>query len=239
MALPPQRTWTTIAEEAELPLHSHAYQILQGHQDEEWETTMRPFTRLVEATQNPNYDAEEAMFEFADSLERPLFLIVKESRFEVIHGMRWCTPIHGLGARLSWLLGDRQLIAGQVVPPRLIIKSQGRNTQSDLFARIATNTASLDDIFLAFQADPTVALHDPEPVYTISSWAVLPVPRQFVCLFMKGLSLIEGFVLGCELLHLTPDRFAEEKELWAGFLRSAVTRRAVGDDTSALSTRWT
>jgi hypothetical protein len=97
MALPLQRTWTTIAEEAELPLHSHAYQIFQGHQDEDWETTMRPFTRLVEAAQNPNYDAEEAMFEFADSLERPLFLIVKESRFQVIHGMRQCTPIHRLG----------------------------------------------------------------------------------------------------------------------------------------------
>jgi hypothetical protein len=56
---------------------------------------------------------------------------------------------------------------------------------------------------------------------------------------MKGLSLIEGFVLGCELLHLIPDRFADEKELWAGFLRSAVMRRAVGDDMSVLGTRWT
>jgi hypothetical protein len=239
MALPPQRTWFTLAEEAELPLHSHAYQIFQGHQNEEWDMTMRPFTDLVEAARNPNYDTEEAMFEFANSLERPLFLVVKESRFEVIHGMRRCTPIHGLGARLSWLLGDRQVIAGQVVPPGLIIKSQGWNTQSDLFARTATNAASLDDILLAFQADPTVALHDPEPIHTISSWTVLPVPGRFACLFMKGLSLIEGFVLGCELLHLIPDRFAGEKELWARFLRSAVTRRAVGDDTSALSTGWT
>jgi hypothetical protein len=57
-------------------------------------------------------------------------------------------------------------------------------------------------------------------------------------MFLKGLSLIEGFVLGCELLHLTPDRFAEEKELWAGFLRSAITKRAVGDATSALDTVW-
>jgi hypothetical protein len=101
MALPPQRTWTTLAEEAELPLHSHAYQIFQGHQDEDWETTMRPFTRLVAAAHNPNYDTEEAIIEFADLLEHPLFLIVKESRFQVIHGMRRCTPIHGLGARLS------------------------------------------------------------------------------------------------------------------------------------------
>jgi hypothetical protein len=83
-----------------------------------------------------------------------------------------------------------------------------------------------------------VALHDPEPVHTISSWAVLPIPGRFACLFMKGLSLIEGFVLGCKLLHLTPDRFAEEKELWVGFFRSAVTRRTVGDDTSALTTAW-
>jgi hypothetical protein len=67
---------------------------------------------------------------------------------------------------------------------------------------------------------------------------VLPVPAKFACLFLKGLSLIEGFVLGCELLHLTPDRFAEEKELWAGYLRSAVTKRAIGDATSALGTVW-
>jgi hypothetical protein len=240
MELPLQRTWTTLVEEAELPLHSHAYQIFQQHQEEEWEVTMHPFTRLVEAARNPNYDTEEAMFEFADSLEHPLFLVVKDTKFQVIHGMRRCTPIHGLGARLSWLLGDRQLIAGQVVPPPpgLIIKAQGQNTQSDLFARIATNAAPLDAILLAFQADPTVALHDLEPAHTISSWAVLPIPGRFTCLFMKGLPLIEGFVLGCKLLHLTPDRFAEEKELWAGFLRSAVTRRTVGDDTSALTTVW-
>jgi hypothetical protein len=234
MELQPQRTWTTLVEEAELPLHSHAFQIFQQHQEEEWEVTMRPFTRLVEAARNPNYNAEEIMFEFADSLEHPFFLVVKDTKFQVIHGMRQCTPIHGLGARLSWLLGDRQLIAGQVVPPGLIIKAQGQNIQSDLFARIATNAVPLDAILLAFQADPTVALHDPEPAHTISSWAVLPIPGRFACLFMKGLSLIEGFVLGCKLLHLTPDRFAEEKELWAGFLRSAVTRRTVGEDTSAL-----
>jgi hypothetical protein len=64
------------------------------------------------------------------------------------------------------------------------------------------------------------------------------VPAKFACLFLKGLSLIEGFVLGCELLHLTLDRFAEEKELWAGFLWSAVTKRAAGDATSALDTVW-
>jgi hypothetical protein len=115
---------------------------------------MHPFTRLVEAVWNPNYDAEEAMFKFADLVERPLFLVVKEYRFQVIHGLHQCTPIHGLGARLSWLLGDLQLLARQVVPLGLIIKAQGRNTQSDLFAHIATNAASLDNILLAFQANP-------------------------------------------------------------------------------------
>jgi hypothetical protein len=96
--VPPLRTWSTLAAEAELPLHSYAYQMFQAHHDEEWEAMMLPFTRLVEADKNPNYDAEEAMFEFADSMERPLFLVVKDSRFEVIYGMRRCTPMHGLGA---------------------------------------------------------------------------------------------------------------------------------------------
>jgi hypothetical protein len=81
MELPPQRTWTTLVEEAELPLLSHAYQIFQQNQEEEWEVTMGPFTRLVEAARNPNYDAEEVMFEFADSLEHPLFWVVKDTKF--------------------------------------------------------------------------------------------------------------------------------------------------------------
>jgi hypothetical protein len=117
-AVPPLRTWFTLAAEAELPLHSYAYHLFREHQDEDWEATMLPFTRLVEADKNPNYDAEEAMFEFADSLERSLFLVVKDSRFEVIYGMRRCTPIHGLGARVAWLMGDRQLVAGSVIPPQ-------------------------------------------------------------------------------------------------------------------------
>jgi hypothetical protein len=236
--LPPERTWQTLAEEAALADHSYAHQIYLNHRDEEWDATLLPWTRLAAAEQNPNYDAEEAMFEFADSLERPMFLIVKDSRFELIHGLRRCTPIHGLGGRLSWLLGDRQLIAGSIVPPMLVIKSQGRNTQSDLFARIATNAPTMGVVLAAFQADPMMTLHDPEPHHTISSWAVLPIPEKFACLFMKGLSLTEGFRLGCELLRLVPDRFAAEKGIWAGFLRSSVTRRALGDDTSALTTGW-
>jgi hypothetical protein len=35
-----------------------------------------------------------------------------------------------------------------------------------------------------------------------------------------------------------PDQFAHEKELWSNFLRSSVTMRANGEDTSALSTTW-
>jgi hypothetical protein len=168
-AVPPLRTWFTLAAEAELPLHSYAYHLFREHQNEEWEATMLPFTRLVEADKNPNYDAEEAMFEFADSLEQSLFLVVKDSRFEVIYGMRRCTPIHGLGARVAWLMGDRQLVTGSVIPPSLVIKAQGRNTQSDLFARIATNARPLDEILHAFHADPTAVPHNPAPAHTISS----------------------------------------------------------------------
>jgi hypothetical protein len=236
--LPPRRTWLTLAEEVALVDHSYAHQIYLNHLDEDWDATHRPWTRLAEAEQNPNYDAEEAMFEFADSLDRPMFLIVKDSRFELIYGLRRCTPIHGLGGRLLWLLGDRQLIAGSIVPPMLIIKSQGRNTQSDLFARIATNAPTMDVVLAAVQADPTTVLHDPEPHHMISSWAVLPMPERFACLFMKGLSLTKGFRIGCELLYLVPDCFAAEKEIWARFLRLAVTRRALSDNTSALTTGW-
>jgi hypothetical protein len=236
--LPPVRTWTTLAEEAALSDHSYAYQIYLNHRDDDWDTTLRPWTRLVEAEQNPNYDAEEAMYEFADSLEKLVFLVVKESRFELIYGLRLCTPIHGLGGRLSWLLGDRQMIAGSVVPPTLVVKSQGRNTQSDLLARIAANAPELDVITAAVQADPATVMHDPEPHHTVSSWVVLPMLEKFACLFMQGQTITDGFRLGCELLHLMPDQFMAEKGVWARFLRSLVTRRAVGDDTSALATSW-
>jgi hypothetical protein len=158
------------------------------------------------------------MYEFADSLQKPVFLVVKESRFELIYGLRRCTPIHGLGGRLSWLLGDQQMIAGSVVPPTLVIKSQGQNTQSDLFARIATNAPELDVIAAAVQADPTTVLHDLEPHHTVSSWAVLPMPEKFACLFMQGRTITDGFRLGCELLHLMPDRFVAEKGVWTRFL---------------------
>jgi hypothetical protein len=49
----------------------------------------------------------------------------------------------------------------------LIIKSQGHNTQSDLFACIATNAPTMDVILAVVQADPTTVLHDPEPHHTI------------------------------------------------------------------------
>jgi hypothetical protein len=130
------------------------------------------------------------------------------------------------------------MIAGSVVPPTLVIKSQGQNTQSDLFARIATNAPELDVIAAAVQADPTTVMHDPEPHHTVSSWVVLPMAEKFACLFMQGRTITDGFRLGCELLHLMPDRFMAEKGVWTRFLRSSVTRRAVGDDTSALATSW-
>jgi hypothetical protein len=116
----------------------------------------------------------------------------------------------------SWTWGPISMAVGGPAgdsrvghPPSLVIKAQGRNTQSDLFACIATNAGPLDEILHAFHADPTAVPHSPAPAHTISSWSVLPVPAKFACLFLKGLLLIEGFVLGCELLHLTPDRFAE------------------------------
>jgi hypothetical protein len=130
------------------------------------------------------------------------------------------------------------MIAGSIVPPMLVIKSQGRNTQSDLFARITTNALYLDVILAAVQADHTAVMHDPEPHHTVSSWAVLPVLEKFACLFMQGRMLTDGFRLGCEILHLMPDRFMAEKEVWTHFLQSSVTRRAIGDNTSALTTSW-
>jgi hypothetical protein len=130
------------------------------------------------------------------------------------------------------------MIAGSVIPPLLVIKAQGRSTQSDLFARIATNAPTLEDVLNAFQADPTTILRDPEPNHTISSWSLLPVPAKFACLFLKGLSLTEGFLLGCALLQMMPDQFANEKEEWSNFLRSAATWRTIGEETSALTTTW-
>jgi hypothetical protein len=123
----------------------------------------------------------------------------------LIYGLRRCTPIHSLGARLSWFLGDCQMISGLVIPPLLVIKSQGRNTQSDLFACIATNAPTLEDVLNTFQADPATVLHNLEPNHTISSWSLLPVLAKFACLFLKGLPLTEGFLLGCELLQMMPD----------------------------------
>jgi hypothetical protein len=130
------------------------------------------------------------------------------------------------------------MIAGLVFLPVLIVKSQGRNTQSDLFACIATNAPALEDILLALQDDPATVLHDPEQNHTVSSWLLLPVLTKFACLFLKGALLTEGFLLGCKLLCMMPDRFADEKEVWSSFLRSAVTWQTVGEETSALNMVW-
>jgi hypothetical protein len=85
--LPSLRTWTTLEEEAAFPDYSYTHQINTDHWEDDWETTLHPLTSLAEASCNPNYNAKEEMFEFADSLEKHMFLIVKESRFELIYGL--------------------------------------------------------------------------------------------------------------------------------------------------------
>jgi hypothetical protein len=67
---------------------------------------------------------------------------------------------------------------------------------------------------------------------------MLPVHPKLACLYIKGLELSEGFALGCQILDLIPERFGEERQVWADFLRAAVTRREAGVEVSALATTW-
>jgi hypothetical protein len=119
----PKKTWATLIEEAVLPEESYAHQLHQEHKEASWELTLLPFTKMALATEDPNYDPEVAMWQFADAPGKHLFLIVKQSRFEVVYGMRRCNPIHQLGERVAWLMGDRRVIAGSIVHPVLLIKA--------------------------------------------------------------------------------------------------------------------
>jgi hypothetical protein len=76
-----------------------------------------PFTKLALAVEDQNYNPEAAMWQFAYSPGKHMFLIVKQSKFEVVYGMWRCTPIHQLGERIAWLMGDRCMIAGSTVHP--------------------------------------------------------------------------------------------------------------------------
>jgi hypothetical protein len=225
-------------EEAALPEVSFAYQLIQENKETNWELMLLPFTKLALAVGDQHYDPEAAMWQFADSPGKHMFLVVKQSKFEVVYGMRRCTPIHQLGERIAWLVGDRRMIAGSTVPPGLLIKAMGRNTQSDLFTKVDVHAPSLEELRAAAQAHPGESLFDQDANQTVTSWPVLPIQAKLACLFMKGVPLREGFALGCQILDIIPDRFDEERRVWMDFLQAAVTRREADVEISAVAMAW-
>jgi hypothetical protein len=102
----PPKTWATLMEEAALPEVSYAHQLHQDNKEVNWELMLMPFTKIALAMDDQNYDPEVAMWQFADAPGNHMFMAVKQSRFEVMYGMRRCTPVHQLGERITWLMGD-------------------------------------------------------------------------------------------------------------------------------------
>jgi hypothetical protein len=205
----PEKTWATLVDEAALPEVSYAHQLHHEHSEANWELMLLPFTKLAIAVNNQQYDQEVAMWQFADAPGKHMFLVVKQSKFEVLYGMRQCTPIHQLGEHVAWLLGDRRVVAGSTVPPGLLIKALGRNTQSDLFAKVEVQAPGLDKLCAATEAQPEEQLHDQDANQAVTTWLMLPVHLKLACLYMKGLELSEGFVLGCQILDLIQIRGQE------------------------------
>jgi hypothetical protein len=193
---------------------------------------------MILAFEDQNYDPEAAMWQFADSPGKHMFLVVKQSKFEVVYGMQRCTLVHHLGERIAWLMGDRCVIAGLTVPPGLLIKALGWNTQSDLFTNVDVHAPSLKDLCSATQAQSGESLYDQDANQTVTSWPVLPIQATLACLFMKGVPLREGFALGCQILDLILDRFDDKRRVWTDFLRAAVTWREAEVEVSALAMAW-
>jgi hypothetical protein len=94
------------------------------------------------------------------------------------------------------------MIAWSTVHPGMLIKALGQNTQSDLFTKVEVQAPSLEHLCAAFQAQPGGSLQDGDGMQTLTSWLLLPVHAKLACLFMKGLPVGEGFMLGCQVLDL-------------------------------------
>jgi hypothetical protein len=235
---PPVETWLTLVQDAEIPTYSYAAQLWQENKDIRREQAMAPITRFVVKVAGQNYVPEAALWYYADSLDQNMFLAVVDNKWEVLHGLRRCTPIQGNGGRLTCLQGDRKLLFGSLVQPGLFMKAQHTNTQVDLFTAMNVRAQSLASLEQTFDANPDKELGDPGRGPVLMGWPLLPIHSKIACLYLAGLSMAQGLKVGQKILDMIPDHLVVEKILWADQLRVGATRRAANMQVLALNVTW-
>jgi hypothetical protein len=120
------------------------------------------------ALDDQNYDLEVAMWQFADVPGKHMFLIMKQLKFEVVHGMWHCTPIQQLGEHIAWLMGDCHVITRSTVPPGLLIKALGHQP----VMKVEVQAPALDDLCAASEAQLVEPLHAKDDT---KMWLMLPI----------------------------------------------------------------
>ncbi len=235
--------WLAHLQELRLPSHSIAYQLSQEYADVEWEEALEPFRAWARVTADPNYNADQAVYSFADSPATSYFLVVKEGKVEVMFGLRRCHPLRAGGLALAGLIGERQWRAGTFVHPQMYKLAPQPDQQGNVFRPVKKRAMPASVMQEYFKDDETrlVTQQLNEPAEQVVGWRALPIHPKLAVPFFQGVAVRDAFLLTSTVIDMMPEELRHHAAIWYSSMRvAAVAKSSTGSgvNTSALSKTW-
>ena len=97
-------TWENLKNQANLAPHEVGYALALKHADVPWTDVLAPFREV--AALEANYNAQNLVRQYGNSIALRYFLVVVSNEVEVLYGLRPCHAVAGSGQRYLALLGE-------------------------------------------------------------------------------------------------------------------------------------
>ncbi len=235
--------WATLLSEADLSPFSIAQELADANHDASWEDMTAPFAAWTNTTSVATYDPGNAMFSFTDTPASNYFLIVRGDQVNVMFGLRRCHPLSDGGSVVAALIGDRELRGGAIVHPSLFRLNGQANTQSSLFEAVSKRPMGTDAITNALNQNEEIMFTQqlPDPAVSVNGWRALPIHPKLACLFFKGLTVREAFLLTERIVSMMPESVRPNATIWRDTMHVAAVAAAstgAGLYRSSLSKTW-
>jgi hypothetical protein len=182
--------------------------------------------------------------QWVDDPDVKYYLVVIGKRIEVLHQLRACHATAGNGQRILGLLGERTLVQGVLVPPKLHSLRGAINNQALAIGLEDVAAPTMDDIGVLFAGDATLELvpalqvADDAAPPVLSAWKLVEIHPKVASLFLKGKTVREAFLLTRRIAETIQPIYRPALRVLEDFIRGAVTSTAGADPVSTLTTGW-
>jgi hypothetical protein len=189
-------------------------------------------------------DLSNLFRQLVDDPDVKYYLAVIEGRVEVLHQLHACHATAGNGQRVLGLRGDRTMVAGLIVPPKLQSLRGAINNQALAIGLEEVAAPTMDNIAALYAADAALDLVPPlqaagdEALQTLEAWKLVDIHPKLAPLFLQGMTVREAFFLFRSIEAAIEPTCRPGLRVLEDFIRCAVTSTAVADPDSAMATAW-